>query len=508
VADKTTPIFTGVPDISTSLLSGQAYDYWDGPPMTTLDDQLRDQNPWWTDPRAIAQDPHVAKFHAQAIHWDPSALREIPLVPGHTHTLRGPRQVGKTTTVKRLLQRLLTQEHATTRVLYFTCDLVDSYRELVTAVKRAKQIHPKPDGPWHVFLDEVSAVPDWQRAIKYLWDQGVTRNDFLLLTGSSARDVRTGSEQLPGRRGDGEDFLQLPMSFRDFCILCEGITLPPSLSVHELITPSGRTAAASAYANFDALVRAYEQYARIGGYPAAIQDYTTQPTRSIQPATLRALWDVVAGDVSAQRRDRSAALKLMEEVSVCLGNPIAWAKASTAMGLKDREAARDYTEMLADNFLLLPIYFWEMGGSFLPQKQRKVFFVDMLYAEVAAQLISGARRPDDDAVVENLVGMALFRSAATSLLQAEQHAGALGYWRSTNDREIDFVVPTGSAQRFPIEVKGDNDTRIGHSRLAITKSFGRGVVVSRTMFDWHPDVAVIPAPVFLALLQEHPRRTI
>jgi hypothetical protein len=42
----------------------------------------------------------------------------------------------------------------------------------------------------------------------------------------------------------------------------------------------------------------------------------------------------------------------------------------------------------------------------------------------------------------------------------------------------------------------------------VWQRFGGGIVVSRTVYDWAQDVAVLPAPVFLALLEEHPRRTV
>jgi len=35
-----------------------------------------------------------------------------------------------------------------------------------------------------------------------------------------------GTERLPGRRGQGRDFLQSPMSFRAFCETVVGLDLP------------------------------------------------------------------------------------------------------------------------------------------------------------------------------------------------------------------------------------------------------------------------------------------
>jgi hypothetical protein len=42
--------------------------------------------------------------------------------------------------------------------------------------------------------------------------------------------------------------------------------------------------------------------------------------------------------------------------------------------------------------------------------------------------------------------------------------------------------------------------------MAIRRSFRRGIVVTRSVFDWADDVVIVPAPVLLAALSESPRR--
>ncbi len=402
-----------------------------------------------------------------------------------------------------MLARLVTG--GARRVLYLSCDLLAGYQDLIGILERARQIHPDPDGAWHLFLDEVSSVKDWQRAIKWAWDQGLTRGDFILLTGSSARDVRAGTEKLPGRRGQGADFLQLPMSFRDFCAVAEGISLPEAIGVDDLVSPYGRSVLNTAYSSFPGLDRALQAYMIVGGYPAAVKDHLAAEG-TVRAETVRMLWDVIAGDIGAIRYDKAAALKLLEEVSVSLGAPLTWSHSSKAMGLSDPEAARNYTERLAENFVLMSVYYWDVSGSFAPRKQRKVYFMDPLFSAIPLEFSPGARRPAIAGVVENMVAVGLYRSAATSLVQAEPEPGSLGYWKSSNGRELDFVVPSKTSNRFAVEVKGDADSALAHARAAISRSFKRGVVVSRTRYAWDSEVPVIPAAVLLAVLNERPRR--
>ena len=92
---------------------------------------LAAQNPWWSDPRRLDDDPHLEALADQPVAWTPRLAHLFRLGADRVYTLRGPRQVGKTTLVKLLLRRLLREEGVDPRaVLYFSCDLVRGAREL------------------------------------------------------------------------------------------------------------------------------------------------------------------------------------------------------------------------------------------------------------------------------------------------------------------------------------------------------------------------------------------
>ncbi len=413
--------------------------------------------------------------------------------------------------MKRLIRALLARGES--RVFYFSFDLHRDADVLYDAIVRAKNLHPDPSGPWYLFLDEVTSVPEWQRGTKVAWDQGITRDDAMLLTGSSAHDLKSGAEQLPGRRGGGSDFLHLPMSFRDFCIQVEGISLPIETSdVEGFLEPSGRNLARRLNLFRSELDRAFRIYLYVGGFPAAVNDYRAMPERRPQPQTVRMLWSAIAGDIARSGRDQTAAAKLLEEVAVSLGSHLKWDGAAKAMGMASGNTAREYVEYLSEAFSLLTVFFWDLSGKSLqPSKQRKVYYSDPLLGEVAPLLMPGSRRPPENGIVENAVAVGLFRSAAQVLIQADPVPGAIGYWRSSRQRELDFVVPArshGRNGRVPIEVKGDNGPDIARARIAISKAFGDGIVASRTIFEPDGDVPILPVPVLLAGLAEAPRRVL
>jgi len=466
---------------------------------------LTASNPWWVAPRAIDADPHLVRLRAGPFIWTPPVMNDIPLRPGSVHTLRGPRQVGKTTTAKRLIEQLL--QRGEKRVLYYSFDLETDNAAIPLIIQQAKAIADLGDGAWYLFLDEVTAIPEWQRGIKFAWDQGLIQNDFVLCTGSSAR--RMGTEQLPGRRGDGRDFLQLTVSFRDFCRTVRGIALPDTMTpVHEWPSVSGMRAARRLNLQQTQLCAALDIYMRVGGFPAALRDYAT--TGSVAYTTIAAMWAMIANEIRQAELDPTAALKLIDRVGRSLGSPLSWSAAAEAMDVASHHTAQGYVKALAESFALLIIHYWDVHGSFEPRKQRKVYFTDPLFADVYSAAASGVSTAAPDGILEGIVASALFRSASEHLTQADPTIGSIGYWRSRDGREIDFVVDDpaslGGVHRFPVELKGDSPAGISGAVASMSRTFKRGIVLTRTTLDVRAGICAIPAAVFLAGLPERTER--
>jgi predicted AAA+ superfamily ATPase len=471
---------------------------------------LREAHPWWAG-KGMGRDLHLRRLQASPIRWDPPVLAAIPLRNGDTHTLRGPRQAGKTTTVKRLIKQLV--DRGESRILYHSFDLGGPPEVILDIIRAAKRLHPEPDGPWYLFLDEITSVPDWQVGIKVAWDSGLTADDSILLTASSAHDLKRGAERLPGRRGKGHDYLQLPMSFRDFCTSAHGITFDDEpLAAEEFLTERGHRATTRLMSQADKLAAAFGRYLLVGGFPAAVGDHVAANSGEVSPETLQALWEIIAGDITKSRRDVLAAVKLVDAIGTALGSTLSWQSATRAMGFETPATAKEYAEFLAESFALLAVYYWDISKRSLePSKQRKIYWMDLALGQIPRLMIPGARTAPQDGVVENAVAIALFRCAAQTLIQANAIPGSIAYWRSSGDREVDFVVPRITdieRERLPVEVKGDNETGLNGARQAIRQRFSQGLVLSRTKVDWRPDIATLPVWVFLAGLCEQTRRTI
>ncbi|WP_052295949.1 ATP-binding protein [Pseudothermotoga thermarum] len=126
------------------------------------------------------------------------------------YTIRGPRQVGKTTFLKLYIKKLLESGIPPSRILFLTCDDLKDRFELIEVIKNFFQLYGKSGGISYMFIDEITMIQDWQSGIKYLVDIGLLEDCLVVLTGSSAYDLKISSERLPGRKGYNRDLFFLP----------------------------------------------------------------------------------------------------------------------------------------------------------------------------------------------------------------------------------------------------------------------------------------------------------
>lgn len=468
-------------------------------------ERLREQNPWWGDPTAIERDPHLRELAGSPFQRPlPSieALRiDLPIV----YTLRGPRQVGKTTALKTLAKRLIASGVPSANVLYYSLDLEREPDAIVEVVNRGRAVGS--EGRRYFLLDEVSAVPDWQRAVKYLRDNTPAREDLFLLTGSIASDIRKGAERLPGRRGPATDLdkILLPLSFAEFASATDP-SLPKietRLQTDALISDTNDVSAILErnLVYLPSLERHLEAYAHFGGFPAAVRDYLASGTREVTDATIRILWDVIAGDVSRIGRDPATAMKLLERVAISLGSPISWTQLAEAMGVASPATAEEYTRALAEAFELVVVYAWDASrATRAPKKGKKLYSVDPILLRLPERITYSTRLPPLSLLVENIVALAMFRAAERDLIEAFPVPQALFHWRSTAGKEIDFLIGR-AASKLPVEVKYQQSIS-GRDTLVMRQSFGRGILLSRNTLDMKGPVMIVPAALFLWLQEQ------
>ena len=173
-------------------------------------------NPWWEHKNAIDLDKHIRALDKFKYIYNPPLLKEN-FKKDNLYTIRGPRQIGKTTFLKLFIKEKLKSIPKET-IFYWSCDNLSSKEDLITLLQEyADFCSVKNSKPEYILLDEITDISDWQKAIKFVIDNDITKDACYMLTGSNAIDLKKGSERLPGRKGKhGKDLFFLPLTFREY----------------------------------------------------------------------------------------------------------------------------------------------------------------------------------------------------------------------------------------------------------------------------------------------------
>ncbi len=477
--------------------------------MAISDAQISAQNPWWTSPSWRESDPHLAMLESQPVRLAADFVAGLDLDSPGIHILRGPRQVGKSTDLKLLVERALAGGLQARAVVYLALDLLEGRHlsELAATVRRALDLAGS-DVPGLLLLDEVTAVAGWQTAVKSLWDDGTIRREVVVCTGSSAIDLQHGAvERLPGRRQAGADHLALPQSFAAFARAVNGdIPVSPRLTIADLCSGEGEALVRDMRAYAPALDAALGRYLRFGGLPAAVAE-AASGAREPTPEVKRVLYDSLVRELQRKGASVPAGHALLERVVRSLGSKISWSSMAREMdvplgrgsGRPSHQTLRDYIELLAGGYFLFVAYFWR-GGSHTNEQSRdkKVFLADPLLHTIALDGAPGLAF-NAPALVENAVGMALLRryEPADRLIETFILPERLHIWQTARGGEIDFVC--GPRRELDVvEVKYRESPGLSAAAAAARAHPGRPVVMAtKSAYRVAERYSLVPAHTLL-----------
>jgi hypothetical protein len=477
--------------------------------MALSDEEILSQNPWWSEKGWPADDRQLARLAGQPVRLPAELVDTIDLSRAGIHVLRGPRQVGKTTDLKLLVERALAEGHDARSIVYLTLDLIEGepHAELARTVTRAKALAMHP-GQSIVLLDEVTGIPRWQTAVKAIWDSGTIDDDVVVCSGSSAIDLQRGAaERLPGRRGAGRDYLALPQTFASFARAIDP-SIPPSpcLTIADIPTAEGVATLEQSRIYGAGLKHALSLYLKFGGLPAAVAEASTgapDPSERVK----RVLYDSLVKEVQRRGASIPAAQALLERVLRSLGSRTDWSRMAREMDvpLSNRRGAtsyhtlRDYIELLAGGYFLFILYFWRAGSQTNSlSNEKKVFFADPLLHTIALDLTPG-RTADVPALVENAVGLALYRRYEPHERSIESFVSPdrLHVWRTARAGEVDFVAgPRRELDAVEVKYQRQIDLR---SAAGVAKAHpGRpAVIATRDDLRFADDYVLVPAHLLL-----------
>ena len=482
------------------------------------DKQIIEHNPWWTRGAGWRDhDPHLRRLARQPARFPSQVVSRADIDSAAVHIVRGPRQVGKSTDLKLLVERALESGRTPRQVIYLAFDLLEDQpsTEFARTVQRAKQL-ADPSSTSHgslLLLDEVTSVPRWQNAVKALWDEGAIDGDVVYCTGSSAADLAFGAaERLPGRRGQGADHLVLPQSFAEFArALHPDIPSSPRLLAGDIFTDTGAQALHAATLHGHDLEDALLRYVRFGGLPVAVAEALQG---ELEPSAIaqRVVLDSLVKEVRRRNISEPALHALLERIALSLGSKTSWHAMAQAMEVSltpargslttDSRTLRHYIEFLSVGYFAFIAYFWKhQTDANAISRDKKIFFGDPLLYTVAKSIAPGL--PDNvPGIVENVVGLTLLRryEPAPSLFEGFLAPRDIHVWESTSGGELDFACGgRGAPDLIEVKYQSTIDRRIiaGYRRSFPQRPI---IVASRNTTNIGALDAVIPAHILLWLL--------
>ncbi len=498
----------------------------DGQEMDLRD--LASQNPWWGEPVLIKSDPQIKGLQGSRLRWVPKELGEFDVTKDRVYTLRGPRQVGKTTLLKLLAQKMIVDEERDPRsVFYFNCDSLGKGDDLAQVVKTYGEFAGRSELSRCVLLiDEISSVAGWERSMKHLADSGALIGKTVVLTGSHSLDIRRAAELLPGRRGEGDGIvnkLLLPMTFSEYVAavapklrdrLSPVYHTTPSLRMRTLselcrgrIDPKLRDALMLCERDLTPLL---DDYLFTGGIARAMSERFSQG--SIPQSTYELYVRALMGDLMKWRFQENIAKQVLRAVVDKMTTRITLNSIVKDTEIQSHNTVSSYLEALEGSFVL-NVFYQMSGDDSLPmyRRSKKVYFKDpFLYHSVRGWLdgsqryhertVDALRDPvERSKLVEMAVGEHLVRlSYEADPSDIFSHHERVMFFRSEKkDRETDFVLRRGD-ELYPVEVKYRSS--VDRSDLSSLFQFGHGVLVSKGDFGEYREYSTVPASTFLMLV--------
>ena len=477
-------------------------------------DQFARQNRWWLDAAGVERDRHLRQLAQASIRWEPPLPFRFDR--DAIYTLRGPRQVGKSTILKRQIAALLADGWPAHAILYLDVELagLETARDLIEALRayidsERSRTTAGASPRLAILLDEVTRVQDWAGAARGLVDNDELLDVTLVATGSHTTDLRRGGERLPGRRGGGQelDLECLPLSFREYVQLSEPeLRLPPPV---DSFTPDKLRVSRHDRALITSrLEPLFERYLLAGGFLTALNDVARHT--QVMAETFQGYREALAGEFTRAGLRETYLRELIDWLSHHLGQELDYRGIAADTDIGSKDTARHYLDHLVDVYTAVLIHRTTSTTSPGPafRSPRKVHPIDPLFWHLIRAWAASDPDPWPSAVETMTRGEEvghIVESVVTVHLR-RTFGDRVYYWRTSDGREIDAVIAARGARRAETTEGGSDLVEVKYQRQVDSRDAralimaGGGVLVSRALDGDLGDGTVYALPAADALL--------
>lgn len=301
----------------------------------------------------------------------------------------GPRQVGKTTLVNKILENLphlfLDADDPTVRNL-----LTNANTEQLKSIIGKNTI---------VFIDEAQRIPNIGLTLKIITDQ--FKEVQLLVSGSSAFDLANKvNEPLTGRKWEYELF---PVSWKEF----------------------------EEYAGLVKSEQQLELRLLYGMYPDVINSLGSEFESLKQLVDSYLYKDILA---FSSIRKPELLEKLLQALALQVGNEVSYNELSQILGI-DKNTVSTYIEILQQGYVIFKLKSFSRNLRNEIKSNQKIYFYDNGIRNMILGNFSGLElRQDKGALWENFLISERIKKLKYENIPANSY-----FWRTTQQQEIDYV---------------------------------------------------------------------
>ncbi len=486
--------------------------------------QLSDQNKWWINKKNILSDFKLSQMRKLEYVWKPHIKYYIDLREDIIYTIRGPRQVGKTTLLKLIIEDLLNNENINPENIFFWSFERNTAQELNKIVQtylnwRIADTSERK----YLFFDEICAVKDWSRELIYFANKGDFVNCSIIVTGSHSMDLKHSTELMPGRRGgsgtDPLDKILLPLKFSEFVELIKP-EFQERLSSLGLVTKEDKQRKIFELfegkidksiedlmilkKELDALL---EIYLLTGGIPLVINEYKS--TGTISTNVFNIYLNAIIGDLNRYNYKELYFKQLLREIFVTLSCPISWNSFTKTTEIKSHNTVQDYITALEELYVVNISYRCSIHDKRIHNFMKKIYVLDPFFFH-ALHGWSNSKTNYFVNAKENVMNLEIKSKIVEGIVYNHLCRLAYGlnprdlfdpksticYYEDKNKKEVDFVMMHND-KCYPFEVK--YQATIAHSDFTGFKSFNKGVLISKDELGTYRNYVKIPISLFLTL---------
>ncbi len=355
--------------------------------------------------------------------------------------LNGPRQVGKTTLLKQIKEKLIKEKKAADDHIFWF-DLEKSEDLLIWSNQtNALDALPTVDkkNKYYLFIDEFQKSETIGSILKVIHDHHP--NFKVIITGSASWYLNI-DESMAGRK---RVFSVWPLGFNEFL---EQAKMKNIKTFYNLVNKNTKTAGVK---ELELVNKAFIEFITYGGYPAVVLAEQKKEKEAIVSEIINSyiLQDIKLYNYAANTLQVKNILTLLADR---VGSLLDITNLSLNVGL-GRAALVNRLDLLQNTFVLNLVapYFTNKTKELV--KNPKIFLVDAgLRNQLLENFFIQPQTQNFGQLAENFVLTELIKNENDSI-------NALRYWRAKNGNEVDIIIKREN-KLIPIEVKGGNENSI------------------------------------------------